>query len=286
MFFSSFCPALGNSYIFLAVPDNYCFFFFEWKPWYFSCWICLLPWRNSDVFPFCFSSFYLKIFQCHAFRQFFFYYGNFRPNNSPKFYKLHRRMKIFLSLNEQERAHRWEWPISKKGLLPPKKIISIKLYETKLIKKRKTLFIKKIYFITKKERVCFYLACGETFRKFPIQKNLPGLKKHFMSNKAATPRSTTKTHTIWLLFILRLCPKWGGPDPYCSDPHSFKIKMFSVRPIWYFDGILLVETKAWFDFMELPSELMGWRHRSWLFCVRLQLPRVPGQPNVWSSVWF
>ena len=60
----------------------------------------------------------------------------------------------------------------------------------------------------------------------------------------------------------------GGPDRYCSDPHSFTIKMFSVRPIWYFDGILLVEKKAWFDFMELPSELMGWRHRSWLFCVR------------------
>jgi hypothetical protein len=53
--------------------------------------------------------------------------------------------------------------------------------------------IKKIYFITKRQRICFYLACGETFMKFATQKNLPGWKKHFMSNEAATPRSTTKT---------------------------------------------------------------------------------------------
>jgi hypothetical protein len=69
------------------------------------------------------------------------------------------------------------------------------------------------------------------------------VKETFYEQRSSNTTIDHKNHTIWLLCILRLCPKWGGPDRYCSDPHSFTIKMFSVRPIWYFDGILLVEKR-------------------------------------------
>ena len=124
----------------------------------------------------------------------FFITAIFGQTTLQNFYKPHRKMKIFLSLNEQEYTDE-SGPYQKKELWPPKKNHFHKTSWNEINQKKRKLcwVIKKIYFIIKKQRICFYLACGETFMKFATQKNLPGWKKHFISNEAATPRSTTKT---------------------------------------------------------------------------------------------